>query len=268
MTAHNISFGHQRSAGFARAGFALRDDVARVQTLRQQGSAKAIALDGAEIVFLNTSGGLTGGDVLDYQLALGEGCNVTATTQTAERVYRSSAGHARMTVTLDVGAGGHLDWLPQETILFQRASAQRRTEITLAPGATCLTVETLVLGRAAMGETVTDLNFHDWRLIRRGNSPVHLEALQLDAARVRPSRAGLDDARAIASVVRVGPGAPDASLAVQQSLNDPDCRVAASVLEDRLVIRLMARDGWPLRRRLAQILTILRGKPPPRVWQI
>jgi len=268
MNAHSTELRHQRSMGTARAGYALRRGRAQVQALHQRGSAKAIALDGGEMVFLNTSGGLTGGDVLEYGLSVGDSCTVTATTQTAERVYRSASGHARMGVTLDVGAGAHLDWLPQETILFQRARARRRTQITLAPGATCLSVETLVLGRAAMGETVSALNFHDLRMIRRGDTPLHIEALALDSARLGASSAGLGGARALATLVRIGPGADAAREALRPALDDPDCHAAASCPEGRLVVRLMARDGWPLRRCLARILTILRGRALPRVWQI
>lgn len=268
MIAHPMSLGHQRSAGTARAGFAMHGGATRLAQLRQQGSAKAIVLDGAEIVFLNTSGGLTGGDRLDYAVTLGDGCRVTATTQTAERVYRAAQGQARLRVRMQVGRDAHLDWLPQETILFHRASAQRRTEITLARGATCLMAETLVLGRAAMGETVSDLAFHDWREIRRDATPLHLEVLRLDAERLKQEKAGLGDARAIASVVMVRPDAADALAPVRTALSEPGCRGAASAMGERLTIRLMARDGFPLRRQLAQLLTLLRCAPLPRVWQI
>lgn len=258
----------ERSAGQAHADFALRNGRVRLVDLAQRGSAKAIVLDGCETVFLNTSGGLTGGDVLDYRLTAGAGVKMTATTQTAERVYRANDGVAQISVGLEVGAGGHLDWLPQETILFDRACARRRTEITLGEGASCLTAETVVLGRAAMGETVRTLDFHDWREIRRGKTPLHLEALRLNDARLRPSAAGLSDARALATVVLVAPDAADALAPVRAVLTHENVRAAASCLPGRLVVRLLARDGWPLRRQLAEILTCLRRAPLPRVWQI
>lgn len=259
---------HQRSEGRAIVAFRARDGQARLSDLGQRGSAKAIVLDGRETVFLNTSGGLTGGDRLDYQLSLGDGLRMTATTQTAERVYRSTSGHAQISVGLEVGAGAHLDWLPQETILFDCGCARRRTEITLGEGASCLMAETIVLGRAAMGESVRTLDFRDWRLIRRGKTPLHLEALRLTDARLRPSAAGLADARALATVVLVSPDAADALAPVRAVLTHENVRAAASSLPGRLVVRLLARDGWPLRRQLAEILTCLRRAPLPRVWQI
>ncbi len=259
---------HQRSDGRAHVAFRAQGGQPRLSELAQRGSAKAIVLDGRETVFLNTSGGLTGGDRLDYQLTLGDGLRMTATTQTAERVYRSTSGQAQISVGLDVGAGAHLDWLPQETILFDCARARRRTEITLGEGATCLMAETIVLGRAAMGERVETLDFHDWRLVQRGTLPMHLEALRLTDARLRAGAAGLGDARALATVVLVAPDAPDRLEAVRAVLTQADVRAAASSLPGRLVVRLLARDNWPLRRQMVDILTLLRRAPLPRVWQI
>ena len=261
----------QRSSGSARAGFVQERGRAALRVLEQAGSAKAIILPGAtgdaEAVFLNTSGGLTGGDRLDYALDIGAGCRVTATTQTAERVYRSPGGRARIGVTARVGAGAHLDWLPQETILFDRAAALRRTEIALAPDATCLMAETLVLGRAAMGEQVAQVDFTDRRDLRRGGQPLHLEIVRLTDAALRTGAAGLAGARAVASVVLAAPGAGDALGPVREALGMEGVRGAASALAGRLVVRLMAADAWPLRRQMMRLLELLRRAPLPRVWQ-
>ncbi|MGL4415311.1 MAG: urease accessory protein UreD, partial [Roseinatronobacter monicus] len=70
MNAQAMINPHQRSAGHASARFAQRSGRPSLMDLRQQGSAKAIVLEHSDIVFLNTSGGLTGGDRLDYSLTL------------------------------------------------------------------------------------------------------------------------------------------------------------------------------------------------------
>ena len=265
----------QRSKGAARAGFAMSGGTMSLRTLQQSGSAKAIVLPGAgsgpapgaEVVFLNTSGGLTGGDRLDYALDLAPGCRVTATTQTAERVYRSSGGLAHIRVQARVGNGAHLDWLPQETILFDHAGALRRTEIDLDRGATCLMAETVVLGRAAMGEVVQRTAFTDWRILRRDGTPVHMEVLRLCDAALCTGDAGLGGARAVASVVLATPGAADALGPVRAALGMDGVRGAASALAGRLAVRLMAADAWPLRLQLVSLLSVLRQAPLPRVWQ-
>ena len=149
---------HQRSQGHAAVGFVLVNSRGRLRDLRQEGSAKAILPHSGgsepEVVFLNTSGGLTSGDRLSYAADLGPGVRVTATTQTAERAYRAGEGAAQLDVRFRVGAGGWLDWLPQETILFDGGRLARRLEVDLAGDAAFTGLETLVLGRAAMGETV------------------------------------------------------------------------------------------------------------------
>ena len=98
----------QRSHGRARAGFAMAGGVVRLAELQQSGSGKVMLprVAGAvpEAVFLNTSGGLTGGDRLDFVVEVGAGCRVSATTQTAERAYASTGGMAEVRVRATVGA--------------------------------------------------------------------------------------------------------------------------------------------------------------------
>lgn len=273
---------HQRVRGRAEVALAAR--APRPARLRQEGAGRAFVLAGrggvAEVVFLNTAGGLTAGDRLALALAVPAGGCATGTTQTAERLYRAEGGRAGIDVACTVGAGGHLDWLPQETILFEGSAADRRTAIDLAPGASCLAVETLVLGRAAMGERLTRLDLHDRREIRQGGRPVHVEALHLTGAHLlAPPGSGRDGrvallagARAAASLVLVAPGAADALGPVRAELDEPGVAGAASAPAwpegGRLVVRLMAADGWPLRRQLARLLLRLRRAPLPRVWQV
>lgn len=261
----------QRSHGEAAVSLTLRAGRVRIGALRQQGSARAIlpqAGDVPEVVFLNTSGGLTGGDRLSYALSLGDGMRAVATTQTAERAYRAGGGSARVSVDLTVGQGGWVDWLPQETILFDAASVDRRTVIDLARGAGCLALEAVVLGRAAMGETVGRLRFSDRREIRRAGTTVLLEPLLLTDECLGAGSAVLGGARAFASLVMVAEGAADALTPVRMALDEPGVETGASAFDGKLSIRMMAGDGLPLRRQIARVLAVLRRAALPRVWQI
>jgi len=261
----------QRSIGVARVAVAAgASGRTGLRSLYQAGSAKAITLlDGPapEVVFLNTSGGLTGGDRLEQSLTIGPGVRLSATTQTAERAYRAGDGVARVRIRHAVGAGGHLDWLPQETILFDASALERHTTIDLAEGASCLMLEAVVLGRAAMGETVGRLHLRDRREILRAGRPVHVEPLALDEDALRAGAAVLDGARAMASLVMVAPGVADALGPARTALGTEGVRAGASVVDGRLVVRMLAADGWPLRRQVLRLLAALRRGPPPRVWQ-
>ena len=262
----------QRSRGEAAVTLARDGAALRLGQMRQSGSAKVILPHVGthpEIVFLNTSGGLTGGDRLSYRVGLGSDVAATATTQTAERAYRSAQGAARVRVDLSVGAGGWIDWLPQETILFQGAHLDRRTTIDLGAGAGCLMLEMVILGRAAMGETVTRVSLGDWREIRRSGQPLMVESLRLNDAALATGAAGLGGMRAFATIAMVGDGVGDLLAPLRAVLDEPGVTAAASAPEGRLMLRAHAADGWPLRRQIARCLGLLRrGRPLPRVWQM
>jgi urease accessory protein len=258
-----------RADGILRAGFGLRDGVTRLMRLHQAGSAKAMLppAPGCEMVLLNTSGGLTGGDRMEIAVSQAPGTKLVVTTQTAERAYRSASGRARVSARFTVGAGAHLDLLPQETILFDRAALLREQEIALEGDATCLWVETLILGRAAMGEVVHRLDLRERRRITRDGRPVFIENLRLEDAALlgRDSPATLAGCRAFATLVLVAPDAADRLERARAALGNAG---AASAYDGKLVARLMAGDGWPLRQALMRLIRAIRPGPLPRVWQI
>ena len=251
----------QRARG--RAEVVLRDG--RLRDLGQSGCAKALlprTAGPAEAVFLNTSGGLTGGDRVAYALSVEAG-RAVGTTQAAERLYASAAGAAEVQARLSVGPGARLDWLPQETIAFDRGALRRRTVVDLAPGATVLLSEMLVLGRRAMGESVRTLDLTDRREIRRDGRPVWSEPLRVTGAVIaRGTRALLGGARALATLVLAGPGAQDAAARLGPY---EGVEAGASGWDGRCVLRMRAADPAPLRRALASAILAL-GGAIPLVW--
>ena len=102
------------------------------------------------------SGGLVGGDQIDVSINAEENAQVLSLAQAAEKVYRAQdAEPARVTLTLKAGANGCLEYLPQETILFEGARLVRSTRIDLATEtAHVMAGEMVIFGRGAMGETV------------------------------------------------------------------------------------------------------------------
>ncbi|MDJ1007226.1 MAG: urease accessory protein UreD [Paracoccaceae bacterium] len=256
----------QRTRGTAAIGFG---PGGRLAWLYQQGSAKVMVprSHGAtpEAVFLNTAGGLTGGDRLSLSVDIAPGTHITATTQTAERAYASAGGVAEVDVTLRIGPGARLDWLPQETILFDSAALHRTTRIELAEGANCLFAEMLTLGRQAMGETVRSLDLLDRRIVTRAGVPLLVEPLRLTGLDlVSRSPAGLCGARALATIALVTPDAEDRLPGLRRAFPD----ATASAWDGRLVCRAMSPDPHRLRRDVAAIVEYLRGAALPRVWQI
>jgi urease accessory protein len=261
----------QRARGLVRAAFARRAGTSRLVALRQEGSAKLRLPRSAgapRAVLINTAGGWAGGDAFRTEIAVGGEAEAAITTQACERVYRSTGAPARVATRLEVGAGGRLDWLPQETILFDGGRLERRLEADLAEDATLLAVEAVILGRGAMGETVRRGSLRDdWR-VRRGGRLIHAEALRLEgeiaAAAARP--ATLDGARAFATLLLVAPEAEARLDATRAALGAAG---GASAWNGKIVARAVAPDGLALRRAVVPALAALRdGRPLPRFWSL
>lgn len=257
----------QRAKGRARIGVACRADGAvRLCDLHQSGSAKVMVprVHGPvpEAVFLNTAGGVTGGDHFDYRASVGAGAALRLTTQTAERAYASTGQDGRIDVQVTVDAGAHLDWLPQETILFDQSRLHRRTTIDLRGDATALMLEIIVIGRAAMGEVPQDFQLFDQRDVRRDGQVIWIDP-QTVSSETMMAKAGLNGARAMVTLAAFGPQAAQLPIPASADLHH-------SVWDDRLIVRGLFDDLWPLKQALIPYLSQLtkdRGGVP-RVWQI
>ncbi len=232
--------------------------------------------DWTTAVTLNTSGGIAGGDRLALSLSAAAGTRATVTAQAAERFYRSVAGGAASSVAtrIAVAEAASLEWLPQETILYDRCDVVRRLEVDLAPDAWFLGVESLVFGRAAMGETVETGSLRDLIRVRRGGALLLHDAIRMDGevsaalGRVAVGRG----ARAMATLVHVAPDAETWRDGLREAL--AVCHAGAglesgvSAWNGMLIARILAADGAGLRRAVTAGLAVLRGtRPLPRVWQ-
>ena len=259
---------HQRAKGRAQVVLGARGQVV---DLFQKGSAKAILprvhLDVPEVVFLNTSGGLTGGDRLSFDLEIAAGTTAMAATQTAERAYASSGGTAEVDVNISVGDDAFCLWMPQETILFDRAALARETIVRLGRRAQFLGVETIVLGRAAMREVVQTLDLSDVRrVLSHSGTPVHAEhvAVTTRTLKRRENRAGLAGHTVFASLVYIGADACDQLDTVRRLAQKP---AVVSAFGHRLVVRIEGDDSWSIRQILIPIIKALGEGNIPRVWQ-
>ena len=200
----------QRVAARGELGLLHAGGRTRIDRLYQEGAAKIrmprTAGDPFEAVLINTAGGLTGGDRLDWSISVGAGASATVTTQTCEKIYRAASGIAKVGCRMSVGDGGRLAWLPQETIVFDNSAFRRTIEVDLAADAEALIVEATVLGRRAMGESVVQASFADrWRVRREGRL-VHAEdfAIGPDAGKQLAAPPALGSASCVATVLVSG----------------------------------------------------------------
>ena len=266
----------QRARGIGRIVTQQRDGQTCIDQLFQEGCGK-IRLPktysrAMEAVLINTAGGITGGDHLQWGANVAPGGHLVLTTQACERSYRSTGDTARVQTTIKVGAGAHLDWLPQETILFAGSKLDRHLRIDLDEDATLTAIEAVLLGRDAMGEEARDATLSDnWRIFRNGRL-IHAEATRLDGSgSEREGLSLLRGCRAFASIVHIAAN-PDAAALLLARLREvipSDGQIAASANGSRLVIRAMAQTGLALRRLIVPTLHQVSGAGSlPRLWHL
>ena len=218
---------------------------------------------------LNTSGGITGGDRLNVKIQVGNGA-VVATSQTAERLYRSITEPAKIEITLRSYNAATLHWLPQETIIFDGAELDRTVCLDMSADSKCLLAETIVMGREAMGEDIRVCHFTDnWRLYREGQL-FHAESLRLTdrVAEIMAVPAGGNGARLLSTILYAGFDAEQKAGLLTSVVETCSSKCAMSCWNDRLVIRLMSLHPRFARADIKELLCALSGQPLPRVWQV
>ena len=263
----------QRANGELHVSFRRRGDATVLDDLRQVGCLKARfpcvePTAWTTAVTLNTSGGVASGDRLCAAFEIANGAQATIAAQAAERFYRALPGSepADVRTRVIVENGAAAEWLPQETLLFDRCAVNRRLDVELAADASFLGVEALVFGRAAMGERLEQARLRDLVRIRRCGRLVLRDTIRLDGAvdaiLQRPAIA--NGAQAVATVVHVAPDAEAHLDAVRAVLPR---EAGASAWNGLLLARILAPTGDALRRALIAVLGIIRGlRPLPRVW--
>jgi urease accessory protein len=218
-------------------------------------------------VLVNTAGGVAGGDRFSVSIDAGEDTALTLTTAAAEKIYRSHGPAAAIDVRLRVAGGAHLAWLPQETILFDRAKLNRRIDIELDEDASLLLAEIVVFGRAAMSEAMREGEHVDrWRLKRAGKL-VFAEALRLDGdiAAKLASPAIARGGTAVASVL-IAPADQATAERVRQAASSFAGEVGVSAWNGFAVARFCAKDAAALRSDVMKVLAQIDAKALPRLW--
>jgi urease accessory protein len=271
--AHTASaiFAANRAHGAVKFGVRLQDGVTRRGDLHESGSLRvrfpSPEGEGLFAVFVNTAGGVAGGDRFDIDIAAGEGARLTLTTAAAEKVYRATGKPAELNIALKAADGAHLAWLPQETILFDRARIARRIDIDLAEGASLLLCEIVVFGRAAMGETMRHGEFVDrWRL-RRGGKLVFAETVRLEGdIGEKLAKAAVARGGAAIGTALIAPGDEALVERIREFQDSFGGEVGVSAWNGFAMARFCAQDAARLRADMMAVLGRASGRALPRLW--
>src|SRR3954465_646875 len=116
-SATSAIFAANRARGSVSFDVHQVDGVTRPRTLHESGPLRvpfpSPEAEGLSGVFVNTAGGIAGGDRFDIEIATGEGSRLAVTTAAAEKIYRAQGPAAQLSIALKAAAGSHLAWLPQ-----------------------------------------------------------------------------------------------------------------------------------------------------------
>ena len=263
-------FEANRARGAVRFDVHARDGVTRRGVLHESGSLRvrfpSPEGEGLSGVFVNTAGGVAGGDRFDIEIAAEEGARLTLTTAAAEKVYRAPGPSAQLNIALKVAAGAHLGWLPQETILFDRAKVRRRFDIELDETASLLLCEIVVFGRAAMGERMEQGEFVDrWRL-RRGGKLVFAETVRLDGdIGAKLARRAIASRGAAIGTALIVPGDEALVERLREASESFAGEVGISAWNGFAMARFCAQDAAALRADMMAVLART-GAVLPRLW--
>jgi len=263
-------FAGNRARGHVSLALAATPRGTKRTATREEGSLRVRFPNTAgapEAVFVNTAGGIAGGDRLAIDLALAAGARLTVTTAAAEKIYRSLGPHACINVSAVLADRAELTWLPQETILFDRARLARTITVALARSARLLLAELIVFGRSARGETVHEGSLTDRWQVRRDGRLIFAENLRLDGpVSGRLSQAAVARGRIALGTVFIAPGDAAAVAAVRAASEQFHGEAGISAWNGIALARLVAADGAALRHDIGVLLSALGRRALPRSW--
>ncbi len=263
-------FEANRARGAVRFDVHARDGVTRRGVLHESGSLRvrfpSPEGQGLSGVFVNTAGGVAGGDRFDIEIAAADAARLTLTTAAAEKIYRAPGPAAQLNIALKVGAGARLSWLPQETILFDRARVQRCFDIALDEAASLLLCEIVVFGRTAMGERMEQGEFVDrWRL-SRGGKLVFAETVRLDGnIGAKLARSAVAKGGAAIGTALIVPGDEALVERIREASESFSGEVGISAWNGFAMARFCAQDAAHLRADMMAVLART-GAVLPRLW--
>ena len=264
-------FAANRARGLVRFDVRQADGLTHRGALHESGSLRvrfpSPEGEGLSAVFVNTAGGIAGGDRFDIDIAAGEGARLTLTSAAAEKVYRAENSGAAVNIALKAHAHAHLAWLPQETILFDRARVRRHIDIDLAESASLLFCEIVVFGRTAMGERMSQGEFLDcWRM-RRAGRLVFAENIHLDGdigeKLAKPAVANGGSAIGAALIV---PGDEALVARIRKLSESFRGEVGISAWNGFAMARFCAQDAASLRADMMAVLGRASSSALPRLW--
>jgi urease accessory protein len=224
-------------------------------------------------IVVHPPAGIAGGDELELNARAGEQAHALLTTPGAGKWYRSAGPWARQSLEFDVAAGGQVEWLPQETIVYDGALADLRTAVRLAGDAAFLGWEILCLGRTGSGERYGRGECRVQTTIERDGRPLWHERGRIEAGgKLMSSPAGLGGRTVCGTLYAAAPRLGADEVASCRAVAPAEGECAVTLLPGVLLARYLGDSSEAARRYFAGLWHRLRpalaGRAAcdPRIW--
>ncbi|OUC15691.1 MAG: urease accessory protein [Alkalinema sp. CACIAM 70d] len=234
-----------------------------------------------QVVMLHTAGGMVGGDRLTTEVTIGEQANVLLTTAAAAKIYKSTGNLTQQTVHITVAPNAWLEWLPQETIVFDRAQYRQDLQIELAPGAQVILWEVTRFGRTARGEHFTQGDWRSHTEVWQAGTPLWIDRQWLPASpEMLDSPHGLNHCPIVGTFAWIGQSLEKADVeAIRQlwepiTAHYPGDQLGVTRLPQGLLCRYRGHSSTAVRQSFIQIWQWIRSHQDrtwnelPRVWML
>ena len=235
---------------------------------------KPLYPEGGEVchaIVVHPPGGIAGGDELALSATVGEKGAALLTTPGATKWYRSAGAWARQSIAF--GVQGTLEWLPQETIVFDGALCDARYEVDLAAGAGIIGWDVVCLGRTGSGERFSRGTYRSSVQVRREGKLLWLERARIDGGgRLLDSPAGLAGQPVFGTLFASTLNVNQELVAEMRNTEPETGRGAVTLLPGILLARYLGDSTEAAKRYFIALWRILRpamaGREAiePRIW--
>ncbi len=224
-------------------------------------------------IIVHPPAGIVGGDSLEINARVGAQAHALLTTPGAAKWYRSAGAWAQQKNVFVVEKEACLEWLPQETIVFDGALARLHTEVSLDAGARYIGWEVLCLGRGS-GERFERGQCQSSVMVSRGGKPLWMERGDLAAGGLlMHSPAGLNGKTVCGTLTAVAENMDALDLNACRAVTAKKGGAAVTLLPGVMVARYLGDSSEAAKQyfvALWQIVrTVVAGRAAiePRIWR-
>jgi len=229
--------------------------------------------DVCQVIVVHPPGGIVAGDSLAISIDAGERAHAQLTTPGAAKWYRSQGLVARAETTVAAASGAFVEWLPQDTMLFDGARASIALRVLLASDARFIGWDVTSLGRTESGERFGAGSLRQSVDLVRDGTLVWCERTVLGGgSRVLQSSAILRGAPVFGTLLATGSAVDDAVIAACRAVSCAPGDGSITLLPQVFVARYRGDSADAARMYFVTLWRLLRpvlaGRDavPPRIW--